>query len=756
MDAETDLDRLVRENEKLRRINVVLMRRVEQENELDDRSYKTFQYAATLEEKVRARTQELGEALDQLRVSHAQVGTARAEAEKARTDLTDALEAIREGFALFDERDRLILSNSRFCADLPDVIAEIRSGMDYLDYVNLVAASAHLHRADGQQPENYVALRLGSHKKNHANFIVELTDDRWLQVSEQRTPSDGTAVIQTDITEMIRREREERDKVLDAQSQMVRATLDHIRQGVCIFDARRRLVGWNRRLRELMMLPVHLMQTGTHFAAIIGYFHDHHRISPASSYERLIDWVGDTARREPLTMEITREDGAVLDLFAQETPDRGYVISFTDVTPERRAIEALHRANETLEERVRERTGELDAARLTAERANTSKSRFLASASHDLLQPLSAAKLFLSSLCGTSLAPEQKALVERVNSAFESVESILGSLLDISKLEMGMARTSIECFPLAQVFGRLADEFQSMARDKGLELRIVPSRLWIKSDRIYFRRILDNLVANAIRYTETGRVLVGARRRGGVVRIEVWDTGPGIPEAKMAEVFQEFTRLSSTAGGGVGLGLSIVEQACALLLHPLDVRSELGRGTIFTVAVPNVAPVESDGGRVVEEAPVGPLDDMIVLVVENDPEVRAGMVGLLESWGASPLDAGSLAEARALVAEVGPPDVLLADYHLDNGEDGLAVVEDLRITCPELPAVMVTADRSPELRDRTGKSRITLLHKPLPAHQLRLVLHQIKLPNCGGEAGLSSDARPGDPSYWIDAFMEAR
>lgn len=748
---------LEEENIRLRAIAMALIDRVEQ-GQNSTRPFSQFQHAVTMEQQIRARTQDLAETLNLLRVTNARLSVARREAVKARNDLTDALEAMEEGFAMFDDRDFLILSNSRFCAHLPDVRHRIAPGMHFQQYVQVVSDSSALHLPDGQTRAGWAAQRQESHRRQNVNFVVPLIGDRWLQVSEQRMSSGGTAVTQTDVTAMIRAEREEREKLLDVQARMVRATLDHIDQGVCIFDAQQRLVGWNRRLRELTAPPLELITTGTPLRNILVYLGRKRRFAQAGAGARLLRWVAGPSTRPALSLELHPADGAVLRLYAQATPDGGFVISLTDMTAERRAIAEMHRLNETLEARVIARTQELETARDLAERANTSKSRFVASASHDLLQPLNAAKLFMASLRETALLPDQRCLTDRIFSAFDSVEQILGALLDISKFDIGAARSEIEPLDLMQIFSTLQREFSPVAQEKGLILRVHACRVVVESDRVYLKRVLQNLLSNALRYTPQGRVVLGARRMGAHVRLEVWDTGPGIPADKLTAIFQEFTRLDTTGQAGMGLGLAIVEQACVLLDHPLQVRSVPGRGTVFSLTVP-----VSDGASTAQVAGVSdpddanPLENLLVLVIENDADVRSAMIGLLESWGASPLEAACLTDAQALIAELGvAPDVILADYHLDAGEDGLDTIARLRARFGPVSSILITADHSAAVSAAAAEAGVLLLHKPLPVARLRRILQQLRLAGDGpgdglgdGRADTPTAAQPGDQAYWL-------
>ena len=738
------------ENARLRAIVVALMDRSERAQN-SSRPMGQLSHVVALEQQIRTRTHDLAETLDRLRVANARLSQAERDAVNARNNLADALEAMGEGFAMFDASDTLTMWNSRFCADLPDVRRRIGPGLSFRDYVRIVSDSPALNLPDMQARQRWVTQRMDSHRRRDVNFMVPLVDDHWLQVSEQRMASGGTAVTQTDVTGMVRNEREERVKLLDEQAQMVRATLDHIDQGVMIFDAKARLAGWNRRLRELFSPPVDLLANGTPFTALLNNLMRRRQLGRGNIRAALTDWVNGPPFRPPLTLEIVQDEGSVLELTAQAMPDRGFVMSFTDMTKERRAIAEMHRLNETLEARVRARTVELESTRDEAERANASKSRFVASASHDLLQPLNAAKLFLASLSAMDQQPAQARLTERITSAFGSVEQILGALLDISKFDIGAARAKPEPLALAPLLDRLREEFTPLAQARGLQLRVMACSAHVTSDQIYLKRILQNLLSNAIRYTEQGRVTLGVRRRGGVLRLEVWDTGPGIPEDRQTDIFKEFTRLDPAGSdGGMGLGLAIVEQACALLHHPLTLRSALGQGTMFSVSVPRAsAPPNDPAARPVPE-PRGALDDLLVLVVENDTDVRRAMIGVLEDWGASPIEAATLSEAEALITELGvPPDVILADYQLDGGETGLALIAALRAQYGPVPAVLITANHSLDLITQAEDAGILLMTKPLGLRRLRRLLQQVPLYARDGDGAGAQTAARGDHSYWL-------
>ncbi len=650
---------------KLLRIADVLMRRVEQSTDDSGAAYAQFQRAVMLEDQVRQRTADLEKALDLLNGSNALLADATREAQAARQNLANAIETVQDGFALFDPADTMVMCNSRFGLQFGDVHPALVPGLAFADYIALISRSRDLALPPGESPDQWQQARIRRHADRDVIFVVALAQDRWLQVSEHRTRDGGTVILQTDLTEIIRLERQERGKLLDDQARIVRATLDHISQGVGIFDAGSRLVGWNVRLAELLSLPVARLRLGLPVDALM----------PAM----LTAWVAQPSPRPALSFEDSVANGFTLAVFAQEMPDRGFVVSFTDISAERAALRAISDANETLEQRVSDRTLELAEALDRAEQANAARSRFVAAASHDLLQPLSAAKLFLASIADEALPKPAQSTLEKAQNALTSVEDILGALLDISKLESGPGAVDRGAVRLDPILSQLRDEFAPMAVQKGLRLDILPCNSVVESDPTYLRRILQNLIGNAIRYTERGRVLVGARRLPGAIRIEVLDTGPGIPAHEQDNIFREFHRLNARASAseGMGLGLAIVERACMLLGHALRLDSTIGRGTRFTVTVPR-----SD--RTLDPPPPrnqpNPWDvqgpqDQIVLLVESDPDLRRAICLLLEKWQFNVIDVAGADQALPLLDDLGiVPDRFLIDYASGDGADLAALL----------------------------------------------------------------------------------
>ena len=380
----------------------------------------------------------------------------------------------------------------------------------------------------------------------------------------------------------------------------------------------------------------------------------------------------------------------------------------------------LQESYATLENKVEERTRQLELA-------NLAKSRFLAAASHDLRQPLHALGLFVAQLHGQVRANERRRIVARIDAALSAMNELFNALLDISKLDAGVLTPSMTEFPVAKLLDRVDTTFTGAAREKGLSLQVVTSSAWVRSDFILLERIVFNLVSNAVRYTSSGGVVVGCRNRGVNLRIEVWDTGPGIPQDQQQNIFGEFYRLGAP-GAGLGLWLAIVDRLCWLLDHPVHLTSTVGKGSCFSVAVPRVAARPEIGEW---PAPAHPLmdasDRKLVVVIDDDPLVLEGMCGLFRSWGYHLLVAGTDDEALAGVADRDrPPDLIVSDYHLSGGKTGIEVIEGLRRTLSaEIPAFLVSGDTSPELLHQARASGYHLLHKPVDPMKLRAMVSYV-------------------------------
>ncbi|WP_102106552.1 hybrid sensor histidine kinase/response regulator [Oceaniglobus roseus] len=720
--------------EKQAKIIKALMERANHRHELGGSAYSLFQSAVTLQGKVSEKTRDLERALTTLGRASYRLETSEVERAQSQQSLTDALESMDGGFALFTA-GKLRVFNDFFKSLVPGVGPLIQPGLSLAEYFRAVAASPDIVPQNEGDRQKLSSALLSPGGSAPPPFVFALRNDRWFVISYRRTRSNNTVVLQTEITSIVRSNRLEKNRLIDAQEHFLKAAFDNMPQGVCTFSQDGTLLIRNTRFQNLLSLPFTLTQVGTSFGQIIEHLNERVLIGafPHESFDGLMRFL---RRAGNLRLRERHIDGPVLDIDIRPLPDGGCIVNVMDATVESQTTEQL-------ENRVRLRTQELTevnsallrqheqqarveedlrVAKAEVEAAMSSKTRFFAAASHDLLQPMNAAKLLISSLSEMAQDTDMARLVARLDSSFHSMESLLHALLDISRLESTDIKLVPSDFALDGVLQTVAEDLGPLASEKGLRLTVVPSKVWVKSDRRYLVRSVQNLVNNAIQYTETGRILVGCRRRGDRVVLEVWDTGIGISKANQARIFQEFTRVnaSAKAGFGMGLGLSIVQRACAHLGHPVRVRSKPGVGSVFSIELPVVAP--SEAGPEAQAAEAAETDfDLIVLLVENDPGVLFAMTQRLEGWGASVLACASTAEALALFDDIDmAPDIILADYQLDNGETGIDAILALRErTGIDIPAIMITANHEDTLKEARVRHNFSVLMKPVNLARLR-------------------------------------
>ena len=540
---------------------------------------------------------------------------------------------------------------------------------------------------------------------------------------------------------------DEANAAIHYNREILQTALDHVRQGIAVFDKDLALLCWNRQFGEIFDLPHALTRIGIALDEILRHIAERGAPAAGDAYDLDEEVAARVARytseAEPF-LERFAERGLVIEVRAGRMPDGGLVTTFTDITPSVKAAEALERANATLERRVRERTGELmrlnaelGRAKAEADDANVSKTRFIAAASHDILQPLNAARLYVTSLMERQRAGEDGDLVQNIDASLEAVEEIFAALLDISRLDTGAMQPEMTDFRIDELLQRLEVEFAPLAREKGLELKFMPCALAVRSDRRLLRRLLQNLVSNAIKYTPAGGVVIGCRRRGARLRIDVYDTGIGIPQGKRRAVFKEFHRLDQGArvARGVGLGLSIVERIARVLDCEVALKSNVGRGSRFSVEVPRAAAaIGAPVLHAVPKAAAGQLAGTVALCIDNERAILDGMQTLLGGWGCRVLKAADLAEALAAIEGSGlHPDGLLVDYHLDGGNGMVAIAELRRRHGRDVPAILVTADRSVHVREEARAAGVHVLNKPVKPASLRALITQWRVQRVAAE-----------------------
>lgn len=652
-------------------------------------------------------------------------------AQKSRL-LQRAVDNLSQGVAMVNAEGILELWNHRF-----------------LELCGLAPIEAHRPFAE-IMGESELQLLTPDSRDQHGEPLHEceqrLFDGRMLEVRTHPLPTGGFVNTFTDITERFRQAQ-----ALSESERWIRLITDHVPALIAYLNADLVYEFTNKVYEEWYHWP---------HAGMLGQ--SLRDIHSAEHWRQLAPYVERALSGESVTFEMAETNfaGQQRYMLRSYVPNRlasgevvGIFVLIRDITERRRTAEALHQAYQNLELRVRERTAELTSlnrqlvgeidersrvesrlreAKQEAEQANLSKTKFLAAVSHDLLQPLNAARLFTSALLEQRHAEASHGLIRNVSNSLQDVENLLGTLVDISKLDAGVIKPDISSFAVGDLLENLAAEFRQLAASEGLTLQFVPSSACVRSDIQLLARILRNLLTNAIRYTAKGRILLGCRRRGQSLSIEVWDTGMGIAEDKLQEVFQEFKRGEGQRhqDRGLGLGLAIVDKIVRMLGHRVRVSSRLGHGSLFAIEVPLTRRVS-----VLQQQPealpmaVECLRGARIWVLDNDAAICAGMRTLLEGWGCRVVTALSEDDlARQVDNYHAGADILIADYHLDDGRDGVQAITEINARRGEpLPALMLTANYSNELKQTLRELGHTLLHKPVKPMKLKTALSHLLL-----------------------------
>ncbi|MBZ0329483.1 PAS domain-containing protein [Halomonas sp. ANAO-440] len=645
-------------------------------------------------------------------------------AQKSRL-LQATLDSLSQGVAVITHGGQLEMHNQRFSQltglgglMLPVALASLEATSELLDPADMQAILPACER--------------------------RLSDGRVVEVRGHPMPGGGQVLTYTDITERIRQAEAvaERERWIRTITDQVPAMIAYLNRELCY-------VFTNRVYEEWYGWPHDLPLGST-----LGDLHS------AEHCARLMPYLQRVLAGERISFELPEQNVAgeqrvLLRAYVPHRDSDGSVIGFfvlvRDITEQRRTAEALHHAYQNLEQRVRERTAELTRvnaqlrgeieerlaaecqlreAKTEAEAANLSKTKFLAAVSHDLLQPLNAARLFVGALVEQEMSATNLELIQQVGHSLKDVETLLGTLVDISKLDAGVITPEMAPFAIRDLLDGLAREYRQVAASEGLAFHYVPSSAIVRSDISLMARVIRNLLSNAIRYTPGGHLLLGCRRRREGLEIQVLDTGCGIPDEERELIFQEFRRLqtASARDRGLGLGLSIVDKISRMLHQPVRVSSQIGRGTLFGVLLPYAQQLPAGQPRPVVVSGVGrELAGRCLWVVDNDPAICLAMRHLLERWGCKVIVAES--ETRlsqlACLAEEGA-DALIVDYHLDHECNGLDLAERINAMRKRpLPVLVITADHSRELRQQVRSLGFQLLNKPVKPLRLRTTLQQL-------------------------------
>lgn len=591
---------------------------------------------------------------------------------------------------------------------------------DLADLVALTGSFVGEERAHEEFPDAHEGMLLDRISAKRAESLIATV----VGVSSARALINSALEGGTMRLPEVARLLDEGGRSLRFSRQLLAATFENLDAGISVIDAELNVVAWNSRYEALFDYPPGMLRVGSPIADLLRHnalrgdfgsgdpeFHVEKRLN---HFRRGLDH----------SFERKHPDGRVIKTVGGPMPGGGYVTSFTDITEDARVREELRRTLETLEQRVAERTRELSEANRRLAEADREKTRFLAAASHDLLQPLHAARLFTAAI-ERDVSPDTLPLVERVQNAISAAEDLLRALLDISKLDSGGVQPRPEVLALAPFLSDLAESFRPMAERKGLELRIGPLSGHVFTDPGLLRSIVQNFLANAVRYCEHGGVLVGVRPRRSGLRIDVFDTGVGIDASQIDVIFGEFTRLGTVEAEGLGLGLALSTRIARLLGGRITVRSVPGRGSRFSFWLPatSAAPdkVPETPARAAGSATPLPLD---ILVVDNDPRIVEASIALLERLGHRAFGVSTIADALPYSRRV---DAVLADYRLDNGADGISLIAAMREEAPRLPAVIISAEDGPELREKAAVIGVTVLGKPVSAIAIETFLSTLSV-----------------------------
>ncbi|MBR7888381.1 hybrid sensor histidine kinase/response regulator [Marinomonas sp. A79] len=539
---------------------------------------------------------------------------------------------------------------------------------------------------------------------------------------------------------------DETTQAIQFSQNLLFVSMDNLDQGISVVDKDLRIVAWNKTYLALYPYPESMLKVGLPVEELIR-FNAKRGECGVGDIEDLVN-----KRLEHLRKGTThrflrrRASGRVIEMVGNPLPDGGFVTSFTDVTEHIESQQALKDANIDLEKRVEARTEEvqgvnqellqeierrnqaekaLTSAKAEAEQANASKTEFLALASHDILQPLNAAKLYMGILQSTSLPDDTSQVIERLSDSLESTEALISTLLEIARLDQGAIQPKLVDCDLQEILAPIVQEFDVIADSKNIRLTTHLRPFRVHSDPIYLRRIIQNFVSNAVKYTKKGRVLLSVRPRNGVVYLQVWDTGVGIPETEQKKIFDDFYRWENTQEPGMGLGLGLVRRMQKQLGLATEIHSTPGKGSCFSIGIPlaqgdqTVALATTNISQTKESK----LATCYVWCIDDEKNNLTAMSTLLTHWQCDCRTFNRFSDAMEAQGEA---ELLLVDYHLDDNKDGLTLIKTLRERAGKpLPAVLITAMRDPELIEECKRLNITYMAKPAKPAKLRALVQHI-------------------------------
>lgn len=521
-------------------------------------------------------------------------------------------------------------------------------------------------------------------------------------------------------------------------------SLESIDQGISVVDKDLNLVAWNKRYMDLFDYPDALIAIGTPIEKLVRY--------NAQRGECGVGEIDELVNKRLEHMRLghahrfirQRSDGKMIEMVGNPLPGGGFVTSFSDVTEHMEIQKALKESNIDLQIRVQKRSEEVQAinaelrkeisrraeleveltkAMKVAEQANRSKTHFLAMASHDILQPLNAAKLYLSALNEMAKPEEVDTIIEKLAESIGSSETLIGTLLDIARLDQGGLQAKIGLYSFLDIVNPLLDETRMMASKKNLKFKVKLADVWVHTDRTYLYRIMQNLLSNAVKYTDSGRIILSARKRHGKLLVQVWDSGIGISEEQQKRVFTDFYRVSNSKEHGVGLGLGVVSRLADKIEVQITLSSQPGRGSVFGFTLPLGSALNKSAQ--VSPALTGMASNLVALCIDDKQENLDAMQTLLAKWQIKCVIANNVEQAKTTLLST-KPQVLLVDYQLEDSLNGIELILLLRqLSNAELPALLITANQEEEIKQRCLDKHITYLSKPIKPARLRAFLSSV-------------------------------
>lgn len=626
------------------------------------------------------------------------------------------------------------LQSNKFISQVTD--SRVSTALQPLSYHDLGALLQRFAEKDASQTlvNDYFPADK-SRWKDPANVELELLIEREMSAviggasarlildvakNEQRQPLEQVAEFVDEATQVLKFNRD-----------LLQSTIENIQQGISVVDSELRLVAWNQGYKQMFAYPDDALYIGRPVADIIRFNAERGLFSGENINNEVEKRLGYLKQGSAYKYQRSHNDGRVFEMQGNPLPGGGFATTYTDITEFVKQQKALSEANVSLEEKVAARTTaltqanhQLSQAKQVAEQATVSKTRFFAAASHDLLQPFNAASLFCSLMNEKVQNTELKELALNIKNSLGSAEELLSSILELTKLDSGSFKVQISEFLASSLVKPLHNDYAALAEEKGLRFIIETCDVRLTTDKALLRRVLRNLLSNAIRYTDQGEVRLKMQHHDEYVSFIVEDTGIGIATADQQTIYQEFKQLGAKHNAeGLGLGLAITKRICDLLNIPLVMGSELGKGTQFTLTLPCKINHTHNGVHHSEQGQETELGRLRIWLVDNDSNVLEALKQLLENWGCEIATATNLAELEQLKAAHDLPQLLIVDYQLDDGVTGLDVIEQAGLDT--LPAIVNTANHDENIRERVLDTGYPLLYKPLKAPALKRMIKRL-------------------------------